>query len=263
MNTTRFNPTSNGDASKGILHLGHLYMCMVNEYMAHSTGGKFIVRFDDTQQYWINELGREQIARNCQKIIDELTWFGIKVDEYVWQSKRESQFIHLLSHGARLDDSLLNEDATKYVQPILVRDDASQYPDAFYVIAETVWNDWKDHIDTLIIGDELLSRWSCYRLIAYLLNHNIPQIDTVIHLPRLRDGYELASVSKTEGNYRVQDYIDRGYTPKEIETILRYACLTDVHGDWDWRNVKQAPMLTPESPIFHYTRTQTVEFARG
>ena len=49
---TRFNPTANGR-----LYLGHLYIILLNKQAVEDNGGKFICRFDDDQDYWIERLG--------------------------------------------------------------------------------------------------------------------------------------------------------------------------------------------------------------
>ena len=235
---TRFNPTANGDANKGVLHLGHVYMVLVNRHMAELTGGRFIVRFDDNQTGWLQQLGRERMADNCRKIIEELTWLGIRPYCYVWQSGRDD-VIPARIH-ARFPD--LVDVPAGCVTPILVRDDAPQYPDAQYLIAETVLHDQMDCVTQLIVGDELLGRFSAYRLWADLLG--VPQIEAPIHLPRLRDGAnEMGSVSKTVGNHRLQTYRDQGATPGDVFAMLREACLIEPKRGWDWRNVKREPVL--------------------
>ena len=55
---TRFNPTVSGS-----LHVGHLYMALVNEVEAHRSGGKFYIRVDDTQDCWVVRLGKKQIDK--------------------------------------------------------------------------------------------------------------------------------------------------------------------------------------------------------
>lgn len=235
---TRFCPTANGDAQKGILHLGHIYMVMVNRYMADVTGGRFIVRFDDDQQYWVQELGKDRVAENCRKIMEELTWLGIRPASYCWQSTRSDGFAERI-HAVMPH---LYENALAYVVPIVPHDDLPHFPDAQYIIAETVLHDWQDGIDQLIIGDELLSRFSAYRLWADLLR--VPQIAAPIHLPRLRDGAgELASVSKTIGNHRLQDYRDKGYKPADVYEVLRESCLVNPAQGWHWKNVQAQPIL--------------------
>ena len=52
---TRFNPSISG-----ALHIGHLYMALVNEMEAHRTGGKFIVRVDDTQDIWNHWIKKDE-----------------------------------------------------------------------------------------------------------------------------------------------------------------------------------------------------------
>jgi glutamyl/glutaminyl-tRNA synthetase len=235
---TRFNPTVNGDPGAGILHLGHLYMCLVNEYMAHSTGGRFIVRFDDNQADWLNKVGQTQMWRNAAQIRDELDWCGIKVDEWAHQSTTER------SAQKRIDavwPGLREPNPKDYLVPHLTRSDAPQYPYAAYLTAEVILNDHWGDVDLMIAGDELLDRYALYCWMSDQLG--VKQIEHV-YLPRLTDGAELAPVSKTEGNHRLMSYRRDTYTPAALKTILANSCLDDPAGAWDWRNVKREPRLT-------------------
>jgi len=74
---TRFNPTISGP-----LHIGHLYMALVNEAEAHHTGGKFIVRADDTQDYWNHWMKKDQQDKYYEEYQEQLGFF-MNVD--VWE----------------------------------------------------------------------------------------------------------------------------------------------------------------------------------
>lgn len=237
---TRFCPTCNGDASVGILHLGHLYLCLVNEYMAHSTGGRFVVRFDDNQQAWRAALGQDAMRRNAATIRKELEWAGVKVDEWVYQSEIEPT----TKAAIAAQWPGLKEPGGDYTTvPTLVREDSPQYPYAPYLTAESVLLDAWAGIDTMIVGDELLSRYSLYQWMAEQLN--VPQIKH-IYLPRLRgrsQGGELDHVSKTRGNHKLSRFMEARNAPKEVRFVLREACLTNFAGEWDWQNIRPQPRL--------------------
>lgn len=81
MSTTRINPTVNG-----FCHLGHIYLALVNEFAAHSTGGRFIVRFDDCQGRWLKLLGAAKMAEYAAGWLDDLEWLGIQIDGVVFES---------------------------------------------------------------------------------------------------------------------------------------------------------------------------------
>ena len=78
---TRFNPTISGQ-----LHVGHLYMALVNEAEAHRSGGKFTVRVDDANAYWVLNMGKRLIDQYFNMYQSQIERF-MKVD--VWH--RESQ----------------------------------------------------------------------------------------------------------------------------------------------------------------------------
>lgn len=233
---TRFNPTTNGDASKGILHLGHLYVARVNEYMAHSTGGKYLVRFDDAQIMWASTLGKAAMRANSNKIRDELEWAGVHTDGYVWQSDREADIeARIHERHPWLAQSMAYDDV-----PCIVRDDAPQYPYAPYLTSEVAINDAMDGVTHIIAGDELLSRYSLYEWFRRM--YGLPVVRHIF-IPRLKAGGELANVSKTAGNYKLDDYKLLGWSPRDLDVALRASCLIDPRGEWDWRNVKAQPRL--------------------
>jgi len=74
--TTRIAPSPTGD-----MHLGTARTAYFNWLMARASGGKFILRIDDTD-----------LARNDQKhidiILETMEWLGLTYDELEYQSKR-------------------------------------------------------------------------------------------------------------------------------------------------------------------------------
>lgn len=70
-----------GPSPTGLFHLGTARTAYFNYLMARSTGGKFVIRVDDTD-----------IARNkeeyTQVILDSLDWLGLEYDDIYYQSQR-------------------------------------------------------------------------------------------------------------------------------------------------------------------------------
>lgn len=66
---TRFAPSPTG-----FLHIGGLFAALISERIAHQSGGKFILRIEDTDK-------KREVENGVAKIIEGLKAFGIKIDE--------------------------------------------------------------------------------------------------------------------------------------------------------------------------------------
>lgn len=66
---TRFAPSPTG-----FLHIGGLFAALISERIAHQSGGRFILRIEDTDK-------KREVENGVSKIIDGLNSFGIKIDE--------------------------------------------------------------------------------------------------------------------------------------------------------------------------------------
>ena len=80
MITTRFAPSPTGN-----LHLGNLRSCFLNWIYAKKNNGKFILRYDDTDQ----ERSKEEFILS---IASDLEWLNIDHDETYFQSKRVDRY---------------------------------------------------------------------------------------------------------------------------------------------------------------------------
>src|SRR5512146_1772213 len=93
---TRFNPTPCGN-----LHLGHVVVCLVNEYQAHQLNhGKFIVRFDDNQEWWRMKLSQNGLDTYRDNMTRDIEWLEIPVDAWTCQYEMRDEkdyWIHQLS----------------------------------------------------------------------------------------------------------------------------------------------------------------------
>lgn len=83
MIVTRFAPSPTGH-----LHLGNLRSCFLNWIYAKKNNGKFILRFDDTDQ----ERSKEEFVSS---IISDLEWLQIDYQENFFQSKRLARYDEL------------------------------------------------------------------------------------------------------------------------------------------------------------------------
>ncbi len=66
---TRFAPSPTG-----FLHIGGLFASLISERMAHQSGGRFILRIEDTDK-------KREVENGVEKILDGMLSFGIKIDE--------------------------------------------------------------------------------------------------------------------------------------------------------------------------------------
>jgi glutamyl/glutaminyl-tRNA synthetase len=240
---TRFNPTTNGN-----LHVAHLYMCLVNEAEAHSTGGKFWVRFDDNQpELNATDSMREEnpnpgyTEQIKAKMKDDLEWFGLNVDRWASQEELEprvKQFMNRLNGGPLT----VRQQWCSHENPICQWTNYdTTYPYVPWFTAEKVICDYLENINVLIRGEDLLNEFSLYRYFTDLWTlYPVQQV----FLARLvmATGEQLADVSKHHGNDSIQEYRQKGWTAEALREKLAEACLIDPKGPWLINNVKPRPV---------------------
>ncbi|MBR5506861.1 MAG: glutamate--tRNA ligase [Clostridia bacterium] len=66
---TRFAPSPTG-----FLHIGGLFAALISERIAHQSGGKFILRIEDTDK-------KREVENGVDRILEGLLGFGISIDE--------------------------------------------------------------------------------------------------------------------------------------------------------------------------------------
>ena len=74
---TRFAPSPTG-----FLHIGGLFSALISERCAHQSGGKFILRIEDTDK-------KREVENGVEKILEGLSEFGVKIDEGVVSETEE------------------------------------------------------------------------------------------------------------------------------------------------------------------------------
>lgn len=230
---TRISPTTNG-----YLHVGHILTALINEYEAHSTGGKFIVRFDDEQEIWglrQGEILTNKYKENTKHVFEKL---GIEVDHYRSDSEMP------------IDEFSLELSVEKFLPmrsrvmvdnaPDWANHDTIMYPYHPYLTARKVVADFLDSINLVIRGEDLLTEFSLYSYFCDVLRIPIPEH---IYIARLRKNTG-AEISKSKGEFpSVQTLFDEGWTREDILALLRKSCLLDPRGSFSIKNIKNDPRL--------------------
>jgi glutamyl-tRNA synthetase len=63
-----------GPSPTGFIHLGNLYVAMVNERLAHQSGGIFFLRVEDTDD-------KREVEGAAEAVINGLSYYGVNFDE--------------------------------------------------------------------------------------------------------------------------------------------------------------------------------------
>ncbi len=227
---TRFNPTVNGP-----LHIGHLYTIMVNYGEARASGGKFGIRFDDTQWSWNYMLGPEKVKEFMVGMLNDLEWLGISLDFIDFQSEMMPKVEAMLR-----DVFDYEPDQEHYASPLPA--DVPGSPHHFYpytdrLTCEKVIMDMLEATTWLIRGMDLITEDCLYKFFCdkFLL---YPPRTT--YIPRLSCGQE---ISKTEGKYRIDQFRQAGIQPDDLLSCLAHDCLSEE--GWRVEHIRIVPTLGP------------------
>lgn len=226
---TRFNPTSNGN-----LHLGHIYVALVNYTVAKQSGGTFTLRFDDNQEIWNIRTGRQQAI--CDQMLTDLSVFGMEPDEVISQLNSESAMHNVVMHlnGGKLEHpAMVWSDAS----PDVVGNDIVYCAYNYILTAEKVAYDFMSETNCLIRGEDLITESLLYAHICE--KWRLPQ-PRQIYLPRLLN-CDLAEISKSKGFPAVMDM-----SVNEARSLLAKSCLINAAGEWIPENIKSSPRLVTQ-----------------
>lgn len=240
---TRFNPTiCGGGLHSGELHLGHLVMALINEYQAHEVNnGKFIVRFDDTQEWWRMRTTPEEDCRLKKDILEDLEWAGVKVDKWESQYEMREQVAYYKNEFGPLPVRDLRNNFLR--APRFLFTNANSFPYAPELTQEAVILDYLDAVSHLIRGAELAFQGGVYALICDLWRLPQPYQIYVDRMTVTKKNGEVEEVSKTMGNYKVRDFRERGYSDSDVRDLLAVACLKNPDGCWSLENLKMHPTI--------------------
>lgn len=229
---TRFNPSCNS-----ALHLGHLYTILVNEAYAHSRGGRFIVRFDDSHPDYRRRLGdRLDRIRDGQREIIE--WLGIPVDDWISQkemmprTEAELERVWHRLEPMRMDDAgpvFISKKGVEYYRP---------WPYDPRLTAEHVVTDYLLGVTVVIRGEDLATEYCQY--CALCEEFGYPRLPH-IYLPRVRSSE--GELSKSGGATPIADYRTIGYTPDELKRALFDGCTIHYPNGWAIENLHSNPKV--------------------
>jgi len=226
---TRFNPTVNGP-----LHLGHLYTILVNQGEAKASGGKFGVRFDDTQRAWNWKFGHLRVECYREGMKEDLAWLGIEPDFYECQSEMMEKVGYLLAlefHYAPKPELFGSLPAAEVIGIEHVF-----YPYTDRLTAEKAIMDCLEGVNWLIRGMDMLPEDCLY---SHFCERFLIGTPRRTYIPRLQTGTD--EVSKTAGKFKIEDFRKARFEPTELLNLLRHDCLTQDY--WRVEFVRATPAL--------------------
>ena len=238
---TRFNPTVSGAS----LHLGHLYLVLVNACEAHRSGGKFIIRIEDTQPDWKLLLGEDKVREYSDKYIQQISEFAV-IDGVDKQSEMPSvnSIFGDVPFMKYVPDRMWYYDQTFEWIP---NPDTMMFPYTPYLTFERVVYDYYEKVNWIIRGEDLITEGSLYDFFVDVLR--IPRMRQT-YLPKLKkESRDLLAlnVSKTLGTYRLDQQIDRMGSHKILQ-YLKQSCLKNPDEDFYVDNVKCNPTIIGFDP---------------
>jgi glutamyl/glutaminyl-tRNA synthetase len=206
---------------------------LVNEQFAHQSGGKFIIRFDDTTP----PLPAKQIEEIRLNQKETIEWLGIPVDEWEIESDILSDVRDALT---KLGHKYVN-DFGYHDLPVYTRHINTSWLAFPYVpqqTAERVVMDNMSGITHIIRGEEFALEFSLYRYYCDKFNFPHPKF---IFLPRMIGKY--GDISKTAGGYSIAELRGDGHSASDVIELVEKACLNWPPNGWSLYNLKREPRL--------------------
>jgi len=225
MTRVRFAPSPTG-----FLHIGSARTAIFNWLFARHTGGKFLLRVEDT------DLNRSDV-RFLDEILDDLRWLGLDWDEEpIFQSRRFDVYREkaegLVAAGKAYKDGeaiLFRVEPGRTIElrdmihgvitfqtetikdQVLVKSDGSPAYNFSCVV-----DDAHLGITHILRGDDHVSNTPKQILFYEALGLPIPEFG---HMPLIlgRDG---AKLSKRHGGVSVREYRDEGFLPEALANYL-------------------------------------------
>lgn len=133
---TRFGPSPTGS-----VHIGNIYVAMIDQSIAHQTGGAYLVRIEDTDQARAVEGAVERLQRAFE-------FFGIRADEDdtnsvygpYHQSQRKTIYLSYARQLLREGKAYLCFATEEELADIRKRQEAAKLPTGYY----GTWAIWRD-----------------------------------------------------------------------------------------------------------------------
>jgi glutamyl-tRNA synthetase len=229
MTRVRFAPSPTG-----YLHIGGGRTALFNWLYAQASGGKFILRIEDTDR----ERSRQEYV---DEILDSLQWLGFSWDEIYYQSQRleiyrreaerllkegkayterlegkpgEAIIYKVSSQKIKVDDLIrggIEFDAATIKDQVLIKSDGSPTYNFACVVDDAAMG-----ITHVIRGDDHISNTPKQVLLYEALGFTLPAF---AHLPLIM-GIEGGRLSKRTGATAISDYRKMGYLPAALVNYL-------------------------------------------
>jgi len=225
MATVRFAPSPTG-----FLHLGSARTALFNWLYARHTGGKFLLRVEDTDQ-------TRSDKKFLKEILEDLKWMGIDWDgDVVYQSQRfdiyRKEAEKILAEGKAYKEGeaiifkvekgrtieindiihgkiVFNTDEIK--DQVMIKSDGSPAYNFCCAVDDALLN-----ITHIIRGDDHISNTPKQILLYEALGRAVPEF---AHMP-LMMGADGAKLSKRHGAVSVEEYRKEGFLPEALVNYL-------------------------------------------
>jgi glutamyl-tRNA synthetase len=224
----RFAPSPTGN-----LHIGGGRTALFNWLYARATGGKFVLRIEDTDQL-------RSKAEFVDEILNSLTWLGFNWDEIDYQSKRLSLYRQyaqkLLTQGKAYTEKIegkgeavifkvtpqmikisdlirgaIEFDSATIKDQVLIKSDGSPTYNFACVVDDALMG-----ITHVIRGDDHISNTPKQIILYEAMGFGLPFF---AHLPLIM-GTEGGRLSKRTGATAISDYRAMGYLPEALVNYL-------------------------------------------
>jgi glutamyl/glutaminyl-tRNA synthetase len=212
---------------------------LVNEYIAHSTGGKFFIRFED-MDYLVRIQTPEKTKAILQSQKKDIEWLELSVDGYEYQSDKLYGIKQFLELSENKKFMIYEKDCLDFVTPLVIRmtTDWAAIPYVPQQTAERVAMDYNLGINHVIRGDDFVTEFSLYAYFCDKFGFSIPKFT---FLPRLAGIY--GDISKTHGGYKIADFRNEGYSAKELKQLIAKACTIYPLNGFELYNIKSNPRI--------------------
>lgn len=224
MPVVRFAPSPTG-----FLHIGGARTCLFNWLYARSTGGKFILRIEDTDQV-------RSEKKYLDEILDSLKWLGLDWDELHFQGtrfdiykeyakklldsgkayKEGEAIIYKIPKNAQIKffDVLRGQivvDTEQLKDQVLMKSDGSPAYNFCCVVDDALME-----MTHIIRGDDHIANTPKQIMIYEALGLKTPKF---VHIPMIH-GEDGSRMSKRHGATAITEYRNQGYLPEAVVNYL-------------------------------------------
>jgi glutamyl-tRNA synthetase len=209
MLNTRIAPSPTGD-----MHLGTARTAYFNWLAARATGGKFILRIDDT------DLERSK-PEHTEVILETMEWLGLDYDEIHYQSKRQDRYEDIVRMFKHSDKGFIDDGCLRLTAPfeednhlVMMKSDGSPT----YHFA-SVLDDIDMDTNYIIRGNDHELNLPKHQHIHNQIVGNLgPAFPDVQHVSLITKGGK--KMSKRDDAASMLWYRDQGYSPEAVLNFM-------------------------------------------